>query len=95
MTPDAILPDGVDTVQIDGMTVRKGSVGAFLANWRAWCDHTAPAAERAAAQADLMALIPALSALGLFDVFEARDPVLRCWIEQHRIGGFSASPHAG
>jgi hypothetical protein len=30
--PEDILPDGVDTAAINGKTVRKGSIAAFLAN---------------------------------------------------------------
>ena len=34
MKPDALLPGGVDAVEVNGVTVRKGSVGAFLISWR-------------------------------------------------------------
>ncbi|MCW8409953.1 hypothetical protein OQJ13_13315 [Legionella sp. PATHC035] len=30
--PEDILPDGVDTALIDGKSVRKGTIAAFLAN---------------------------------------------------------------
>lgn len=77
MKPEQLLPEGVDSVEVHGITVRKGSVGAFLASWRILCDTTQPAQERAQAEADLLALIPVLAPLGLFIVFEARDPRLR------------------
>ncbi len=30
--PEDILPDGVDTAELNGKTVRKGTIAAFLAN---------------------------------------------------------------
>lgn len=86
MKPEAMLPDHLDTVQANGMTVRKGSVGAFLASWRVLSDSSQPADSRAAAREDLIALVPALDALGLFDVFAPRDAALRELIAQGRGG---------
>lgn len=82
MKAHEMLPDGQNTVRVDGVTVRKGSVGAFLASWRICRDETRPAAEREAAKADLLALLPALRALGLFEALAPRDPELRRWIEE-------------
>lgn len=76
MQPQDILPDHQNEVQVNGLTVRKGSVGAFLASVRAWQDAT-----RAAAEADLRALLPGLHALGLFQVLAARDPALQRLID--------------
>lgn len=86
MKPETLLPDHIDAVQANGVTVRKGSVGAFLASWRVLSDPSQSDASHAAAKADLIALVPALDALGLFDVFEARDPQLRELIAQGRGG---------
>ncbi|WP_064576300.1 hypothetical protein [Cupriavidus gilardii] len=86
MKPETMLPDHIDTVQANGITVRKGSVGAFLANWRVLSNPSQSDDRRAAAREDLVALLPALTALGLFDVFEARDPRLRELIAQGRGG---------
>ena len=69
MQPQDILPDHQNEVQVNGLTVRKGSVGAFLASVRDWQDAASNDATRAAAEADLRALLPGLHALGLF----------RCW----------------
>lgn len=77
MRPQDILPDHQDQVQIDGVTVRKGSVGAFLASVRQWQDPASDAAARVVAEADVRALLPALRALGLFEVFAVRDPALQ------------------
>ena len=38
MQPQDILPDHQNEVQVNGLTVRKGSVGAFLASVRDWQD---------------------------------------------------------
>ncbi|QNM97057.1 hypothetical protein [Chitinimonas koreensis] len=76
MKAEHILPDDLDTVRRGDVVVRKGSVGAFLANAAVLADPAAPAAEREAAQADLIELLPALEALGLFEVFAVRDPAL-------------------
>ena len=81
MQPQDILPDHQNEVQVDGLTVRKGSVGAFLASVRDWQDSAGDDATRATAEADLRALLPGLHALGLFQVLAARDPALQRLID--------------
>ncbi|MNK68225.1 hypothetical protein D3C87_875790 [compost metagenome] len=85
MKAQDIIPDGQDFTVIDGHTVRKGSVGAFLANARVLEDPNATADERRVARDDLASLIPTLDALGLFDVFELRSPALRDEVARHRV----------
>lgn len=85
MKAQDIIPDGQDFTVIDGHTVRKGSVGAFLANARVLEDPNTTADERRVARDDLAALIPTLDALGLFDVFELRSPALRDEVARHRV----------
>ncbi len=80
MRAQDVLPDHVNEVEVGGVTVRKGSVGAFLANARVLADPAASAEARAAATGDIRALAPALRALGLFDVLEVRDPQLRALV---------------
>lgn len=80
MRAQDVLPDHVNEVEVGGVTVRKGSVGAFLANARVLQDPCASAGARAAAAGDIEALAPALRALGLFDVLEVRDPQLRALV---------------
>ena len=82
MRAQDVLPDLVNEVEVGGVTVRKGSVGAFLANARVLQDPGASAEARAAAADDIGALAPALRALGLFDVLEVRDPQLRALVER-------------
>lgn len=76
-----ILPDHVDEVRINGTTIRKGSVGAFLANAVALRDPAVTDAARDAVLSDIEAALPVLRALGLFDVLEIRDPQLRAFVE--------------
>lgn len=80
MRPEDVLPDAVNHVTIDGQPLRKGTVAAFLANARIWLDADAGTAQHDRAEADIVALLPALRALGLFDVLDVRDATLRRWL---------------
>ena len=82
MRADQILPDDVNHGQFRGITIRKGTVAAFLANARTWTDARAGADERAQARAQIVADVPALRALGLFEVMEIRDEGLRALVER-------------
>ncbi|MFZ6864078.1 hypothetical protein ACO0K7_15710 [Undibacterium sp. Ji67W] len=75
MKPNDILADQDNTIVINEVLVRKGSVGAFLMNWRILQDPNQLSAH-AQATNDLLDLIPALNALGLFEVLVPRDPAL-------------------
>ncbi|MBN3748815.1 hypothetical protein G3N96_25805 [Burkholderia sp. Se-20373] len=83
MRAEQMLPDHTDWIEADGTTIRKGTVGAFLVNARALTDPNAAPADRARAEADTIDALPALRALGLFDVLDVRDPALRAWLEAH------------
>jgi uncharacterized protein len=83
MRATEVLPDDVNEAQIGGTTVRKGSVGAFLANARIIHDQASSAEARLAAERDLIELLPALRALGLFDVFAIKDEKLRAFVDAH------------
>ncbi len=82
MRAQDVLPDHVNEVEVGGVTVRKGSVGAFLANARVLEDPDTAGDARAAALRDIETLVPALRALGLFDVLEVRNPQLRALVAQ-------------
>ncbi|WP_437524883.1 hypothetical protein WME79_36885 [Sorangium sp. So ce726] len=83
MRAQDILPDDVNQAEINGVTVRKGSVAAFLINARLFADpHT-----RAAAERDIIDALPALRALGLFAVLEIRDAELRAFVERTPLDG--------
>ncbi|RQR46931.1 MULTISPECIES: hypothetical protein [unclassified Burkholderia] len=81
MRAEQMLPDHADRIKAGGTTIRKGTVGAFLVNARVLTDPDAAPAERARAEADALDALPALRALGLFDVLEVRDPALRAWLD--------------
>jgi len=85
MRPEDILNNEQNTVERHGVVVRKGSVGAFLANAAIWCDPTATATQRQIAERDILDLLPGLRALGLFDVFAIRNEALRNMIEAHSL----------
>jgi hypothetical protein len=78
------LPDAVNESLIDGVYVRKGTVGAFLANAKVWCDQTTSDEARMIAERDIVDALPALHALGLFDVLRIRDERLRAFIDAHQ-----------
>lgn len=78
MRAEDILSDTQNQTQFGGMTVRKGTIAAFLANARQWCEGDARA--RAQAERDILDALPSLRAIGLFDVLEVRDAALRDWL---------------
>ncbi|GGP21074.1 hypothetical protein [Silvimonas iriomotensis] len=80
MRAEDLLPDDQNQIELAGTPVRKGTVGAFLFNAAVWLDPHADAASHQQAAADMTAALPALRALGLFDVLEVRDAALRQWL---------------
>lgn len=83
MRADDMLPDDANQGDFNGVTIRKGTIAAFLANASVWSDPASGAAQRAAAEAHIAEALPALRAVGLFDVLEVRDPALRAWLAAH------------
>ncbi|KRU94839.1 hypothetical protein [Pseudomonas aeruginosa] len=80
MKAEDILPDRQDRIRLDGVEIRKGSVGAFIANARLLLERDRPAAQRRQAEEDLRTLLPAIRALGLLELFELRDARLRALV---------------
>ncbi|GGU33319.1 hypothetical protein [Streptomyces violascens] len=74
--PEDVLPEGVDSTAINGMTVRKGSVAAFVANALRLDELTEGTPEYAALVAQMRELAPALRAIGLNDVFRPHSPAV-------------------
>lgn len=81
MRAEDVLPDDVNQAEYRGITIRKGSVAAFLANAAAFGDPAVRGTARAAVLRDIETALPALRAVGLFEVLEIRDPVLRAFVE--------------
>jgi hypothetical protein len=82
MRAEELLPDHINSGEFNGITVRKGTVGAFLINAKTLQNATISPGEREQVLAEMRDAVPALQALGLLDVFEAREPALRSFIEQ-------------
>lgn len=84
MKAEDLLAEHQSIVQLsDGMVIRKGTVGAFLANAKMWCDAVADPSLRAEAERDILDALPALRALGLFEVLSIRDDALRAFVAMH------------
>ncbi|MGM3277238.1 hypothetical protein [Ralstonia sp. 24A2] len=81
MRPEDVLPDANSYADFDGLTIRKGTVAAFLANAQAWLDPKTDTAERAEVERLLLEAVPALQKLGVFAVLEIRDVGLRRLVE--------------
>ncbi|GAA1101923.1 hypothetical protein [Nocardiopsis composta] len=76
VAPEDVLPDGVEGADFGGVRVRKGTVKAAIDNIRALDGLEPGGAEHRAAVAGLREAMPALRALGLFEVFRFRDPAV-------------------
>ncbi|OZG70158.1 hypothetical protein BTA51_27165 [Hahella sp. CCB-MM4] len=81
MKAEEMLPDNQNTVEINGVTIRKGSVGAFLASARVLSDSRVSESDRVMARRDIVELLPGLRAMGLFEVFQVRNEQLRALVE--------------
>lgn len=81
--PEDVLADGQDATRVDGLNLRKGTIAAFLRNALHWTGDIADEAERAAFAQEIVAALPALKALGVFEVFAIRDPGLRELASRH------------
>lgn len=80
MRAQDILPDHVNQADLGGITIRKGTVAAFLANARVWTNLETTATARAEAETDMLEALLALRVVGLFDVLDIRDSALRAWV---------------
>ena len=81
VSPEDVLPDGAERASFDGREIRKGTVAAFVANARA-LDEAEPGSEVHRELIDALAsLAPQLAAIGLFEVFEARNPQIAQVVE--------------
>lgn len=75
--PDDVLDDGQERAEFDGISIRKGTVAAFIQNAQRWLDHATSDADRAVLSDELRSLMPSIQALGVLTVFEIRDERLR------------------
>lgn len=77
MRPEDVLKDDENFLKKDGVPLRKGSVAAFIANAKTFLDKKSSQEARVAAEKDMVSLLPTLTALGLFDVFEIKSQEIR------------------
>lgn len=84
MRAEDFLPDHENRMQTpDGYVVRKGTIGAFLANARIWSDAGTAKITRVDVEKDIIDSLPALRSLGLFVVCAVRDEELQRLIDAH------------
>jgi hypothetical protein len=62
-------------------TAETAPLEAFVACAHQMLDPDTPEAVRRAVEPRLLALLPMLRALGVFELFELRHPALRTWLE--------------
>ena len=74
LTPHDLLADGADGIVINGTFVRKGSIGSFIQSVMLLPGLSEESEEFRAIADQIRAITPALDAVGLFEVFEVRDP---------------------
>jgi hypothetical protein len=84
MRAEDLLPNHIDSGDFNGTVVRKGTVGAFLANARTFLDPSAAPGRRQEAEQHMAEALAALDALGLFEVCALRDPALLAFVEECR-----------
>lgn len=65
MKPEDILADGIDATIINGISVRKGTIGAFLANIEILEDSNTSESSKQEAVDQIKMLAPAVIAIGL------------------------------
>lgn len=72
--PEDVLSDSQNTTVVDGMTVRKGSVAAFLRNIEILEDKNASKDQRIGANKMLKELAPSIVAVGLHKHAQFKNP---------------------
>lgn len=83
VSPQDILPDGVEQTDVSGITIRMGTIAAFAANARLWSNPATEASARAKIEQAMIQALPALRVLGVLDVFVPRDERLKALIDAH------------
>ena len=79
--PSDLIPDGDDSALINGVNVRKGSIGATAANIAVLEDPQASQADKDAAMAIIKDLVPSLKALGMHECMVWKNPEVQALYE--------------
>jgi flavocytochrome c len=74
--PEHLLPDDKNFAEVNGITVRKGTMGAFLANLRILSSMPRDAPNREAIVEQVRQALPTMRENGLFELFTFRSPDL-------------------
>lgn len=80
--PEDILPEEINSLVINGVNVRKATVGATLANANILNSDTASEAEKFSALEKIKELIPALIAIGLHQHVTWKNPQIQKLIDE-------------
>lgn len=72
--PEDVLSDSDNSTTVDGVTVRKGTIAAFIANAKLLETIAQSDPRHAAIERELRKLAPAVRAIGILDVFTPRTP---------------------
>ena len=76
-----VLPEGQEYAEFGGVPVRKGSIAAFIGNVQALAEVEPRSARWDEIVSQMRELKPALTRIGVFDVFELRDAEMRDLID--------------
>jgi hypothetical protein len=74
--PEHLMPDDKSFAEVNGITVRKGTMGAFLANLRILSSMPPDAPDREAVVEQVRRALPTMRENGLFELFSFRSPEL-------------------
>lgn len=81
MRADDMLKDDQHNRDFGGINVRKGTIAAFIANARVIANPDASDDDIATARADILNAVPALRAVGLFEVMSIRHERVRSLVD--------------
>jgi hypothetical protein len=77
----------ITAVQAPDAATITAPLEAFVAYAHQMLDPGTPEPARRAMETRLMALLPSVRALGVFELFELRDPALRTWLADEMAKG--------
>ncbi|MCH8622430.1 hypothetical protein [Undibacterium sp. TS12] len=83
MKAEDILPDHINTTTINGLTIRKGTVAAFVANAKTYLNKDSTEDDKKRAELLMLEALPALQALSIFEVFTIADQGLAKLVKTH------------
>lgn len=77
----------MSTIAVRMPTTESAPLEVFVACAHQMLDPNTPEAARRALEPRLLALLPTLRALGVFELFDVRHPALRTWLEDEMQDG--------